>query len=110
MLQRGLAARAPLVFKGAVTVAFASGEKKGLVEYHMGVPSLRAVVGCGHHPQNPTMQAVFDLRRDPAEVLSLSEEDLIEETKGPNRALRTVYANKMPALVDLGWWGTCRAQ
>ncbi|WP_093991306.1 hypothetical protein [Flavimaricola marinus] len=48
------------------------------------------------------MQAVFDLRRDPAEVLNLSEEDLVEETKGPNRALRTVYANKMPALVDLG--------
>jgi exodeoxyribonuclease-1 len=95
----------PLVDKAAVTAALASGVPKGLVEYHMGVPSLRAVVGCGHHPKNPTMQAVFDLRRDPAEVLSLSEEDLIEETKGPNRALRTVYANKMPALVDLGLVG-----
>ena len=92
----------PLVDKGAVTAALASGEPKGLLEYHMGVPSLRAVVGCGHHPKNPTMQAVFDLRRDPAEVINLSEEDLVEETKGPNRALRTVYANKMPSLVDTG--------
>ena len=48
------------------------------------------------------MQAVFDLRRDPSEVLNLSDEELVEETKGPNRAIRTVYANKMPALVDLG--------
>lgn len=95
----------PLVDKGTVSAVLASGEPKGLVEYHMGVPSLRAVVGCGHHPKNPTMQAVFDLRRDPAEVLSLSEEDLVEEIKGPNRALRTVYANKMPALVDLGLVG-----
>ena len=85
--------------------ALASGEPKGLVEYYMGVPSVRAVVGCGQHPKNPTMQAVFDLHRDPAEILNLSEEDLVEETKGPNRALRTVYANKMPALVDLGLVG-----
>jgi exodeoxyribonuclease-1 len=92
----------PLVDKGEVTAQLTSGEPKCIVEYHMGVPSLRAVVGCGQHPKNPTMQAVFDLRRDPAEVLNLSEEDLVEETKGPNRALRTVYANKMPALVDLG--------
>ncbi|MDG1431650.1 MAG: exonuclease domain-containing protein [Paracoccaceae bacterium] len=91
----------PLVDKAAVTAALASSEPKCLVEYHMGVSSLRAVVGCGYHPQNPTMQAVFDLRRDPAEVLKMSEEDLFEEMKGPNRALRTVYANKMPALVEL---------
>ena len=92
----------PLVDKGEVTAQLTSGEPRCIVEYHMGVPSLRAVIGCGHHPKNPTMQAVFDLRRDPAEVLNLSDEDLVEETKGPNRALRTVYANKMPALVDLG--------
>ncbi|AML50185.1 hypothetical protein [Falsihalocynthiibacter arcticus] len=48
------------------------------------------------------MQAVFDLHCAPAEVLNLSEDDLAEETKGPNRALRTVYANRIPALVDLG--------
>jgi exodeoxyribonuclease-1 len=95
----------PLVDKGAVTAALASGTPKGLVEYHMGLPSLRAVVGCGHHPKNPTMQVVFDLRRNPAEILNLSEEDLVEETKGPNQALRIVYANKMPALVDLGLVG-----
>ena len=95
----------PLVDKGEVAARLSSGVPKCIVEYHMGVPSVRAVVGCGHHPKNSTMQAVFDLRRDPAEVLSLSEEDLVEETKGPNRALRTVYANKMPALVDLGLAG-----
>ena len=38
---------------------------------------------CGrHHPKNPTTQAVFDLRRDPADVLNLSEDELVEETKG----------------------------
>ncbi|CUH45461.1 exonuclease domain-containing protein [Ruegeria atlantica] len=91
----------PLVDKAEVTARLSTSEPKCLVEYHMGVPSTRAVVGCGHHPKNPTMKAVFDLRRDPAEVLNLSEEDLVEETKGPNRALRTVYANKMPAVVDV---------
>ena len=95
----------PLVDKGEVMARLNTSEPKCLVEYHMGVPSTRAVVGCGHHPKNPTMQAVFDLCRDPAEVLNLSAEDLVEETKGPNRALRTVYANKMPALVDLGLVG-----
>jgi exodeoxyribonuclease-1 len=92
----------PLVDKGEVTAQLTSGETKCLVEYHMGVPSLRAVVGCGHHPKNPTMQAVFDLQRDPSEVLNLSEEDLVKETNGPNRALRVIYANKMPAVVDPG--------
>jgi exodeoxyribonuclease I len=92
----------PLVDKSEVAAQLTSGEPKCIVEYHMGVPSLRAVIGCGHHSKNPTMQAVFDLRRDPAEVLNLSEEDLVEETKGPNRAIRTVYSNKMPALFDMG--------
>jgi exodeoxyribonuclease I len=91
----------PLVDKGEVTARLASGVPQCLVEYHMGVPSVRAVVGCGHPPKNPTMQAVFDLRRDPSDVLNLSEADLANETKGPNRAVRTVYANKMPALVDM---------
>jgi exodeoxyribonuclease-1 len=90
----------PLVNKAEVTSRLTSGDPDCLVEYHMGVPSLRVVAGCGHHPKNPTMQAVFDLRRDPVEVMNLSEEDLIKETKGPNRALRTIYANKMPAIVD----------
>ena len=92
----------PLVDKAEVIARLNTSGPKCLVEYHMGVPSTRAVVGCGNHPKNPTMQAVFDLRRYPAEVVGLSEEDLVEETKGPNRALRTVYANKMPALVDPG--------
>lgn len=90
----------PLVDKGEVASRLGSGEPKCIVEYHMGVPSVRAVVGCGHHPKNSTMQAVFDLRRDPAEVLSLSEADLLAEMKGPSRALRTIYSNKMPAVVD----------
>lgn len=91
----------PLVDKGEVTARLNSGEPKCLVEYHMGVPSVRAVVGCGHHPKNPTMQAAFDLRRNPAEVVNLSDEELAEETKGPNRALRTIYLNKMPAVVEV---------
>ncbi|NOC84537.1 exonuclease domain-containing protein [Ruegeria sp. HKCCD6428] len=90
----------PLVDKSEATARLNSGKPKCIVEYHMGVPSVRAVVGCGQHPKNPTMQAVFDLRRDPAEVLNLSEAELVEETKGPNRALRTIYSNKMPALVE----------
>ncbi len=91
----------PLVDKGEVAGRLSSGEPKCIVEYHMGVPSVRVVVGCGYHPKNPTMQAAFDLRRDPAEVLNLSEADLVKETKGPNRALRTIYSNRMPALVDV---------
>ncbi|WP_071691551.1 exonuclease domain-containing protein [Nioella sediminis] len=90
----------PLVDKGEVAAHLSSGAPKCIVEYHMGIPSIRAVVGCGHHPKNPTMMAAFVLRRDPAEVLNLSEADLVEETKGPNRALRTIYSNKMPAVID----------
>lgn len=48
------------------------------------------------------MQLVFDLRRDPAEVLNLCEAELMYEMKGPNQALRTVYANNMPAMVEPG--------
>jgi hypothetical protein len=62
---------------------------------------MRAVVGCGHHPKNPTIQALFELRCDPPEVLNLGEEDLAGEIKGPKRGLRNIYANKIPTLVDL---------
>ena len=62
---------------------------------------MRAVVGCGHHPKNPTIQALFELRCDPPEVLNLGEEDLAGEIKGPKRGLRNIYVNKIPTLVDL---------
>jgi exodeoxyribonuclease-1 len=48
---------------------------------------MQAVVGCGHHPKNPTIQALFELRCDTPEVLNLGEEDLAGEIKGPKRVL-----------------------
>ena len=58
----------PLVDKGEVTARLNTSEPKCIVEYHMGVPSVRAVVGCGHHPKNVTMQAAFDLAQSATNI------------------------------------------
>ncbi len=92
----------PLVDKSEVTARLMTGEPTCLVAYHMGVPSVRAVIGCGQHPNNPTMLGAFDLSRDPADILCLDEDDLVKEMNGPNRALRVVYSNKQPLVVEMG--------
>jgi exodeoxyribonuclease-1 len=47
------------------------------------------------------MLGMFDLSRDPADVIGMSVDDLIRNMTGPDRAIRTVYANKMPAVTEL---------
>jgi exodeoxyribonuclease-1 len=44
---------------------------------------------------------VFDLTRDPADIIGLGVEDLIGNMTGPDRAIRTIYANRMPAVTEL---------
>ncbi|MFG5382818.1 exonuclease domain-containing protein [Yoonia sp. R2-816] len=92
----------PLADKRVVQTRLASKSPLSLVEYHMGVPSIYPVVGCGHHPMNPNMQAVLDLNRDPERILRMTGDELFSEMAGPNRALRTVFSNRMPALLDIG--------
>lgn len=41
----------PLVDKGEVTARLSNGEPKCIVEYHMGITSIRAVIGCGVSPE-----------------------------------------------------------
>jgi exodeoxyribonuclease-1 len=91
----------PLVDKAEVTTRVLSGTTQCLTEYHMGRPTARPVIGCGQSADNPTMLGVFDLTRDPAGVIDLSVEDLISNMRGPDRAIRIVYANKMPAVTTL---------
>lgn len=91
----------PMVDKSEVAARVLSGRPLCLVEYHMGRPSVRPVVGCGQSPDNPTMLGVFDLTKDPDSVLDLDVEGLVAAMQGPDRAIRIVTSNKMPALLDL---------
>ncbi len=91
----------PMVDKTDVTARVLSGAPQCLVEYHMGRPSVRAVAGCGQSTVNPTMLGVFDLSRDPEPVLDMDVEGLVAAMQGPDRAIRIVTSNKMPAVVDL---------
>jgi exodeoxyribonuclease-1 len=72
-----------------------------LVEYHMGRPSARAVIGCGQNPENQGMLAVFDLSNDPAVLFDLDDDELPKAMRGSSRTIRIIHANKMPALADL---------
>jgi exodeoxyribonuclease-1 len=91
----------PMVDKADVTARVLSGRPHCLTEYHMGRPTARPVIGCGQSAANPTMLGTFDLTRDPAGVIGLGVEDLIKNMSGADRAIRTVYANKMPAVTEL---------
>jgi len=95
------AALMPLADKGDVTARVLSGKPLVLVEYHMGRPTARPVIGCAQCADNPTMLGVFDLTRDPVEIVDLDGDALVEAMRGPDRAIRTVFANRMPAVVDL---------
>lgn len=91
----------PLVDKSEVQARVLSGQPHCLVEYHMGRSAVRPVVGCGQSADNPTMLGVFDLTKDPGPVLQMHVEDLVKAMQGPNRAIRIVTSNKMPAVVDM---------
>ena len=91
----------PMIDKGEVTARILSGRPQCLVEYHMGRPAARPVIGCGQSADNPTMLGVFDLTLDPADVIDLDVGGLVENMRGSDRAIRTVFTNKMPAMTDL---------
>lgn len=91
----------PLVDKSEVQTRVLSGQPLCLVEYHMGRPTVLPVVGCGQSPDNPTMLGVFDLTKDPEPLLQLDVDGLVKAMQGPDRALRIVTSNKMPAVVDM---------
>jgi exodeoxyribonuclease-1 len=46
------------------------------------------------------MLGVFDLTKDPEPLLQLDVDGLVKAMQGPDRALRIVTSNKMPAVVD----------
>ena len=91
----------PLVDKSELTARVLSGRPLALVEYHMGRSSIRPVVGCGQSPDNPTMLGAFDLTKDPNAFLEMDVDDLVAAMQGPDRPIRIVTSNKMPAVVDL---------
>ncbi len=91
----------PLVDKSEVQARVLSGQPQCLVQYHMGRPTVLPVVGCGQSPNNPTMLGVFDLTKDPGPVLRMDVDDLVKAMQGPDRAIRIVTSNKMPAVVDI---------
>ena len=47
------------------------------------------------------MLGVFDLSNDPETIFDLEDDDLTRAMTGSNRAIRIIYANRMPALADL---------
>ncbi|SDD61900.1 exonuclease domain-containing protein [Ruegeria marina] len=91
----------PLVDKAEVQARVLSGQPLCLVQYHMGRPTVLPVVGCGQSPDNPTMLGVFDLTKDPEPILRLDVDGLVKAMQGPDRAIRIVTSNKMPAVVEM---------
>jgi exodeoxyribonuclease I len=91
----------PLVDKQEVTARVLSDRPNCLVEFFYGQPSVRPVVGCGQSIDNPTMLGVFDLTYDPAAILDADVDGLVAAMTGSDRSIRIVYANRMPAVVDL---------
>ena len=77
----------PMVDKADVTARVLSGKPHYLTEFHMGRPTARPVIGCGQSTDNPAMLGVFDLSREPADVIGLGVEDLISNISGPDRAI-----------------------
>lgn len=47
------------------------------------------------------MLGVFDLTKDPAPILQMGVEELVKVMQGPDRAIRIVTSNRMPAVVDI---------
>lgn len=90
----------PLVDKSEVQARVLSGQHHCLVQYHMGQPTVLPVVGCGQSQDNPTMLGVFDLTKDPAPVLKMDVDGLVKAMQGPDRSIRIVTSNKMPAVVS----------
>lgn len=91
----------PLVDKAGVQARVLSGRPLCLVEYHMGRPSVRPVVGCGQSSDNPTKLGVFDLTKDPGPIQGMDVDGLVTAMQGPDRAIRIVTSNRMPAVVDI---------
>ena len=91
----------PLVDKSEVQARVLSGQPLCLVQYHMGRPTVLPVVGCGQSHDNPTMLGVFDLTKDPEPILQMDVDGLVKAMQGPDRAIRIVTSNKMPALVGM---------
>lgn len=91
----------PLVDKSEVQARVFLGEPLCLVQYHMGRPTVLPVVGCGQSPDNRTMLGVFDLTKASESVLRMDVDGLVKAMQGPDRAIRIVTSNKMPAVVDM---------
>jgi exodeoxyribonuclease-1 len=91
----------PLTDRTELVARVLSGEPRCLVERYRGQSAMRAVVGCGQSVENRNMLGVFDLTHEPGSVLSLDVDDLVKAMSGQDRSIRVVYANKMPAIVDL---------
>lgn len=91
----------PLVEKAEVQARALSGQPFCLVQYHMGRPTVLPVVGCGQSHDNPTMLGVFDLTKDPESILRMDVDGLGKAMQGPDRTIRIVTSNKMPAVLDM---------
>jgi exodeoxyribonuclease-1 len=91
----------PLTEKSEVISRALSEGPQCLIEYHMGRPSARAVIGCGQNRENAGMLGMFDLSTEPETIFALEDENLARAMKGSGRAIRVIQANRMPALCDL---------
>lgn len=90
----------PLVNKSAVVQRISDQKINCLVEYFGGKPSVRAIVGCCNQDANSSLMAVFDLNYEPIKYLDLSVDELVQIMNGPRKAIRVIYTNKMPAILD----------
>jgi len=91
----------PMIDKQEASSRILSTKPHCLVEYQAGRPVFRPIIGCGQSTENSALLGVFDLTRDPSELMKLDTDGLLRAMSGPDRAIRIVQSNKMPIIVDL---------
>lgn len=76
-------------------------EALALVESRYGRQNVVPVTWCGQNPNYSAQVAAFDLRRDPADFLNSSVEDLIAVMRAPKSPFRVIQANSNPIVLPL---------
>ncbi|MCB9059880.1 MAG: hypothetical protein H6627_15045 [Calditrichae bacterium] len=89
----------PLVAKSEIIHRTDNHKINCLIEFFGMMPSIRAIVRCGEPVVESSLITVFDLSYDPENYIHLSVDELVKVMNGPRKAIRTIYINRMPAIL-----------
>tara|TARA_R110002126_G_scaffold240699_4_gene384294 strand:+ start:741 stop:2129 length:1389 start_codon:yes stop_codon:yes gene_type:complete len=91
----------PLAKKSKVIQRISHEKVNCLVDGFLGERAVYPVVGCSVQSINTSLMAVFDLSYEPENYLYLSVDKILEVMNGPEKAIKTIYINKMPMLLAI---------